>query len=91
MTFEPFFIRNKRYYNTLIWKLRHILSGNPNLDKFKYRSYKYLSEGYPQSQQVGILVAGLDTHGIDEFESFYSVKDIHFLFGQLQKRMDYRR
>jgi len=91
MIFEPYFIRNKKYFNNLIWKLRHILSANPNLDKFKYDGVKCLTERYPQIEQVGILVDGLDAYGVRDFQRFYSVKDIHFLFGQLQRRMDYSR
>lgn len=88
MTFEPYFLRNKKFFNTLIWKLKLILSENPNVDKFRFDGVKYLSEGYPQRQEVGILVNGIDTMSIEEFYKFYSINDINFLHEQLQRRLD---
>lgn len=88
MTFDPYFIRDTKYYNRLIWKLRMILSDSPYLDEFKYSSVKYLTERYPQKEQIGILVEGLDSMGIKKFQKFFSVKDIHFHFDQLNRRLD---
>jgi len=50
---------------------------------------KYLSEGYPQRQEIGILVRGKDSLDIGEIDIFYSIKDIHFLHDQLDRRLDY--
>ena len=64
-----------------------ILSENPYLDDFSFEGVKKLSEKYPQTEQVGILVDGTGTMGISGFRRFYPIKDIHFYFGNLQRRL----
>lgn len=75
--YENSFVPN---YNTLINKLRMILNDNRQLKTFQYY-------GIVKNDQVGILVEGIDSLGIREFQKFYSIYEINFYFDSLNKRL----
>ena len=67
-----------RYSESLKNKLMMIFNDNHNKNKFKF--YNIYNEG-----ESGLLVCGLGSKDIREFERFYSIKDIHFYFNRLVK------
>jgi len=88
--YEPYYIKNKYFYNDLIWKLKMILSENRKLNEFRFDGAKYYSEKYPQNTKIGIIVDGIDSYGVKEFHKFYSIGDINFYFNQLERRLNIR-
>lgn len=75
--YENAFVPN---YGVLIDRLKIILNNNKNLKTFQYY-------GIVKNDKVGILVEGIDSLGVREFQNFYSIYEINFYFNELVKRL----
>lgn len=67
-------------YSNLVNKLKMILNNNQKLKTFQYY-------GIAINDKVGILVDGVDSLGVREFQNFYSIYSINFYFNELNKRL----
>ena len=60
-----------------------LFTDNPNSREFKF--YGVSKDGIN-----GLLVSGIDSHGVTDFDRFYSVGEIRFYYEELNKRLQRR-